>query len=311
MALKSVVLFASCYLVYHHLSSGKLWDKLWLQLATIDTFHPFFVGALLLLPLNWGLESLRWKELANKIEPVSYWQAVEGVLTGLALGFVTPSFLGDFAGRTLQLQTRARARSAGSLVVNSASQFIVTYVFGCMGMLLFANASILPDGRLSTGMAFTMMFTAGAMIWLFFNSRIVVEIFHKAYPKLFINRIIAIIAEYSEAELARTLLLSTIRYGVFSLQFYLLLSLFGVQLPPLTLLSGVFIVFLAKTLIPSLSLVGDLGLREMSAILFFKQFGAADEKVIAACLMLWCINLLLPTLAGLIFILRIRFWPSR
>jgi len=310
MVLKAGVLLGSCYLVYAHLSTDNLWEKLYLQLIQIEVSNPLIVFALLLLPANWGIEAWRWKELANKIEQVSYWQAAEGVLTGVALGFVTPSFIGDFLGRTFQLHTKARNRTAGSLVVNSASQFIVTYFFGCIGILLFAQASLLPFGNFSTGMAVTMIVTAGGAIWLFFNSRLFIDAISRAYPKLFLNKLLAIIGEYSEAELARTLLLSALRYCVFSLQFYLLLLYFGVDLPGITLCSGIFIVFFVKTIIPSLSLVGDLGLREMSAILFFKQFGAADEKVVAACLLLWFINLLIPTLVGLVFILKIRFWHS-
>jgi hypothetical protein len=132
---KFLVLFVSCYIVYEHLTTGGLWLKLAEKLSNVDTSNPFFLLALFLLPFNWGIESLRWRDLARKIEPVSIGQAVVGVLTGVALGFVTPSFLGDYAGRTLQLQTRARARSAGSLILNSASQFIVTYFFGCIGLL--------------------------------------------------------------------------------------------------------------------------------------------------------------------------------
>jgi len=288
----------------------KLWFKLFVLLSRIDLGNPLLLTALVLLPINYGIEALRWKNLASKIEPITFLQALQGTLTGIALGFITPSYIGEYAGRTLSLQSRARARSAGSLLVNSASQFLVTFVFGGVGLLVFTQTTISNNQEVSLGIAVTISLFVAAVIWLFFNARILVGVFTKAYPKLFLNRILAIIGEYSPSELLNTLLLSALRYGVFSIQFYCLLTFFEIGLPISLVFSGIFLVFLSKTLIPSLSLLGDLGLREITAVLFFNQYGAAEEKVIAACLILWCINLLLPTLVGLIFILKIRFWPT-
>jgi hypothetical protein len=98
---------------------------------------------------------------------------------------------------------------------------------------------------------------------------------------------------------------------IFGTQFYLLFQLFGIALPVSIMLPGIAIIYLIKTIIPSLNIVGDLGLREVTALFYFQQFGAWQEKVVAASLLLWCINLLIPTIGGLFLIWRIKLTTKR
>ena len=58
---------------------------------------------------------------------------------------------------------------------------------------------------------------------------------------------------------------------------------------------------------PTFNFLSDLGVREASALLFFERFAVAIEPVILASLLVWIINLLIPTLLSLVFVSKLRF----
>src|SRR5215217_7027317 len=55
--------------------------------SVFSTIHiPVFLLMLVLVPINWALESLKWQKLANKVVAINFWSAFRGTLTGLAVG---------------------------------------------------------------------------------------------------------------------------------------------------------------------------------------------------------------------------------
>jgi hypothetical protein len=117
-----------------------------------------------------------------------------------------------------------------------------------------------------------------------------------------------IIAQYDLSEIRRAFRWALLRYGVFTLQFGLLLLIFDVSLPLSAAVSGIFLVFFAKTLIPALNFLGDLGIREASSLYFFSFYDVEPARIVAVTLTLWCINILLPVLVGIVWVMKIRWW---
>ncbi len=68
------------------------------------------VGLVALSFANWALEARKWQLLARPIVTLGYWQAYRGVLSGLALGLVTPHGLGDYLGRIVQFDHTDRTK---------------------------------------------------------------------------------------------------------------------------------------------------------------------------------------------------------
>jgi hypothetical protein len=310
--LLKIALFAgSIWGVWYQLGQKDLLHKLYSELGLLIGFQPLLLLAVLLLPLNWGAEALKWQFLARKLEPISWWEALQGVVTGVALGFWTPQIIGDYAGRTLQLQTVGRSRSAGAIMLSNASQFIVSYVIGCAGLLYYANVYGFPNYPAVQGLSFTLGIGGCLLVLMYFNCRLFSDIAERSIPKTVLNRVLSILKEYSDKELLVVLLISLGRYLIFASQFYILFHLFQIELPLAVMLPGITIIYLVKTIIPSLNIIGDLGLREVTALFYFQQFGAWQEKVVAASLLLWCINLLIPTIGGLFLIWRIKLTTKR
>ena len=90
-------------------------------------------------------------------------------------------------------------------------------------------------------------------------------------------------------------------------QFVLALSLFNFPLNYQQLGSCVALIFLAKTLIPAINVLGDLGLREFTALFVFKQYNLPAEEIITATFLIWIINVLGPILIGIFLIWKYKW----
>ncbi len=67
------------------------------------------------------------------------------------------------------------------------------------------------------------------------------------------------------------------------------------------------LIFLAKTLIPAVNVLGDLGLREFTALFVFKQYNLPAEQIIAATFLVWIINVLGPILIGIFLLWKYKW----
>jgi uncharacterized membrane protein YbhN (UPF0104 family) len=92
-------------------------------------------------------------------------------------------------------------------------------------------------------------------------------------------------------------------YIVIFLQMFLLLNAFSPVQPGDAFLGFAAMMFL-KSLVP-ISL-GDLGIREAGSVYFYALRGIASATALNAALLLFAINILLPSLIGLLFMPRSR-----
>jgi uncharacterized membrane protein YbhN (UPF0104 family) len=261
----------------------------------------------LLIPVNWGLEAWKWQLLGQKLEEISYLRAFRAVMVGLTLGFITPNRLGDYAGRVLELKSKARLEAIGAVFIGRFCQLVATVLVGSLGLIYFA---LLLYWRAYPGICLSIFFLLlvlnAAMLLLLFNARAMVALVAAVGPLRKLAKYLAIMGSYTFAEMNRVLLLSLVRYFVFLLQFVLLLILFEVRLNPVEYISGVSAAFFLKSVVPSVSLLSDLGVRELSAMYVFGLLGQERLQVLSASLSLWLLNIVVPSAIGLFFVLRLR-----
>lgn len=264
---------------------------------------------LILLPLNWFLEVNKWRFLISPIERLDYQKASEGVLTGITLGFITPNGIGDIAGRILQLSGKERVRGIGAIFMNKISQFYITLFFGSVSFLFFvSNWFSFQYQIIPFILIFFILITNLLFIFPLYNVKAFYYwIKNTSYLKKF-SKYFAILKQYEKQDISYVLLLSLVRYLVFTAQYILMLYFFKVELPLFILLIGVFFIFLAKSVIPTLF---ELGVRETAAVIFFGYFGVSAQNVLLASISIWIINLLIPSLTGLLFIFRIKLISRR
>ncbi|GAA4414524.1 hypothetical protein GCM10023187_44130 [Nibrella viscosa] len=286
------------------------WPAVWQHLRQTNWAGGWALALLLLTPVNWALEALKWKILIRRVEAVSLAEAYQGVLAGLALGFALPAQLGDTTGRVLSLRSGRRAEGVGASLVSGGMQFFVALLFGTAAwgyQLVTVPSRNTPAGWILAGLLLSMLLLGG----------ILVPIRHRL-PKAHTRRrwlrqlltYLAVAGQYTPAELTQAVLVASLRYLTFSFQFYLALRLYGISLSAPDMLAGIGLVFLAKTITPAFNLLSDLGVREAASLWVFAPYGLAVSLVLTATLTLWLVNILLPVLAGLVWVWRLKWSVS-
>lgn len=311
--LKALVLLLMIYFIGQKINQGHLSANItgffWLRLRE----YPYLIlllVAVLLVPVNWGLEAKKWQLLASPLIRLSTFQAARAVLTGLSLGFVTPRSVGDYAGRILESPAAKREGLVGAVLFNRISQSFVTFAAGLAGLFYLFLINGVADVNLWGW--FIPVTLAGTFISFFAlgRGRYLMKEWGSKYSivRPFI-KYTEITGFYTSGEISRLLFFAFLRYGVFSLQFVLILYLTGVDLPPETLFAGVAVVYTLKSVIPAFSFLSDLGVREFSTMLVFSFFSVPEEPIILAGLLVWCLNILIPAIGGSVNVLRFRLKP--
>lgn len=309
---KLLVVLLTLYLIWQAIFTAPdtlLSWKTILQNAWQSPVKGLFIVSAILIPVNWGFEAKKWQLLAQKLEPISYLRAYRAVMVGLTLGFITPNRLGDYAGRVLELKSKQRLEAIGAIFIGRFCQLVATVIVGSVGLLYFIVSffwAAYPG--VSVSIIFLLLALVTATLLFLYNAQAMVAVIAAIKPLKKLVHFVAIMANYSSAEISRLLLLSLGRYAVFLLQFIFLLILFDVKLSALQYVCGVAGTFFIKSIVPSVSLLSDLGVRELSAMYLFGLLGQERLQVLSASLSLWLLNIAMPSLIGLYFVLRLRFF---
>lgn len=270
----------------------------WLELVVVA----------LLTPANWACEARKWQLLAQKVEKITFLQSFKGVLAGLALGFLMPNNVGDAAGRVLSLQSEQRLTGVGAALLANGLQFYVSLWFGTIGWGYF----LLQQPALQQPPQFVLLLllilTLIFGIWLIISRRNTEKYLERFQWFRWIARYVDVITQYELSEIFHAFRWAVVRYTVFTIQFGLLLFTFDLSLPLLPALASIFLVFFAKTLIPALNFLGDLGIREAASLYFFSFYTLEPTRIVAVTLTLWCVNLLVPVLVGMFWVMKTKWW---
>jgi len=65
------------------------------------TFVWYLLYVLFLMPVNWGIEIVKWRYMILKIERITFYKSLKAVLVGITFSSFTPNRVGDYFGRAL------------------------------------------------------------------------------------------------------------------------------------------------------------------------------------------------------------------
>jgi hypothetical protein len=301
------------------------------DLDTIIDFLPAVSGSrnfafllaivLILVPLNQWLEIIKWKFLIDKLEKVSYWNATKAVLTGISVSMFMPNRVGDYLGRVFVLKEADRLQAVLATIMGGIAQLITTILFGCSALLIFFPHYYDMSSQLNIwiylGLILAVMMMLGTIVFAYLNfatfSDIIKRITGRSYARF--RKYAIVFSWYSANVLLRVLVLSMMRYMVFSLQFYLLLLAFQVSIsyPAAMVLIG--LVYLLMTVIPTVALT-ELGVRGSVSLMIFALYFEPLHRwthetslaVVSSTTVLWLLNLAFPALLGIVFVYSLRFF---
>jgi uncharacterized membrane protein YbhN (UPF0104 family) len=280
--------------------------KLWIMLLVF-----------MLMFVNYGLEARKWQLLVGSIQKVSFGRAFKAIFSGQALGFNTPNRVGESAGRAIFLDEGNRLRGIVLSVVGSMSQIIVTFVMGLVS-LIYMRLHIMDDSHHLEGLSIFWLdsliyaITVGILLFilLYFRLSWAIQLLEKipfiAKHRFFVQKL----ENLHWRELTRILFLSCCRYVVFVVQYVLLLQVFDVEIAWLDAASIVCVLFLVLAIVPTIALA-ELGFRGKLSIQLFGLLSTNTIGIVATAAGIWIINLIIPAVAGSLFILGIRLFRNK
>jgi len=319
-----VILILAYWFIYYQVFYRKNLPQIWKVITedfNSDGFTLLLTGVVFLMIVNWAVEALKWRYLMAKIERISFWKAYEAVMTGVTVSSFTPNRIGEYFGRVFILNTGSRVEGILITIVGSMSQLMITIFAGSAGLLAFIPLFLTQNWNVNGYLYYVLVagvvgFNAlilGFYLNVSFLSTLKEKILRNGLKK--IRKFFRIFGFYHNRELISVLLLSLVRYIIFSFQFYILLRLFHVPIPYLDAMMLISLIYYVMAIIPTIALT-ELGIRGSVALYFFGIYfsGVAGTMedinfgVLAASTLLWAINLGLPTLIGSIFVFRLKFF---
>jgi uncharacterized membrane protein YbhN (UPF0104 family) len=173
-----------------------------------------------------------------------------------------------------------------------------------MGISGIASLVILFQWGLVVG-TIAIVVSASLFLFIFFKpnalQRVAMRFRFSFLGRPSIQDLLSAVGIFRQRDLLVSFGLSAGFYMIIYVQMYLLLNAFSPVHAADAFLGFAAMMFL-KSLVP-VSL-GDLGIREASSVYFYALRGIANATALNASLLLFVINILLPSLIGLIFIPR-------
>lgn len=282
-------------------SNGKIYS-----IGYIDWWRPdtrmFGIAALLLLPVNMLLESRKWQVLVRNTVPLTLWQALGSVLTGIAFSMITPNRIGEYPGRMLALKKDFSPRMVSVSILGATAQLMAVLSGGIIGLWQFQQLA----GKWSLILWLGNVIIISLVAAFYFSfSRWSHLIEHIKWLSKF-RRYGAMLKNVSRRMQWTVLGFSLLRFLVFTTQYYFALRWMGLVLPPAQGIALCALFFWAMAVIPSISLA-ETGIRAGVSWQIFQQYGADASVVFTATMMLWLVNLIIPAAIGALMLLRVRY----
>jgi len=304
--LAPVLLVLLLWLIYRQMTGKGSFEADMAQVLQHLRNAPLYLllPILLLAPANWCTEAFKWKLLLRKIEPVKYSKALSSVLTGMAFGLVTPSKIGDFAGRILYLENKNKLRAAIATLIGNTAQTLVTFIAGIAGLIYL---SIAHTGTWQIACLVAAVISGSLLAWIYIR---VDKIAAWAEGKNWLRKVIIsirILKRYSRKDLLQILAVSMFRFIIYNTQFLLVANMMGAGIPMGVGLLASAVMFWLITVIPSF-FVADLGVRGYVAGLVFTDTAIATNAVaiLAGSYTIWLLNWVLPAIIGSLLLLTVR-----
>jgi hypothetical protein len=265
------------------------------------------LAAFLLLFINWGLEAKKWQHLIQLTTSVSYTTSCKAILAGITVSVFTPNRTGEFGGRILFIEGPKRIAAVLITFWSGVAQLLITFIFGAFALSAYFHLWAQPKSPewLVYFLYLASLLLSVSLTILFYHPSLVARLFSNFRFLQGYRAHWEILYSFSPQLLRKALLLSLARYFVFSFQFFLLLYFFHVNIPFIEGWIMIALTFFTVTAIPTITFT-EISIRGSAALVFIGLLSNNHIGIIAASLLLWIINVALPSLAGSYFILRIK-----
>jgi hypothetical protein len=275
------------------------------------------VLVMLLMPLNWAIETFKWYVLVNRFQQLSFLKCYEAILSGVSLAMNTPNRIGEYGGRVLYLDPSFRLRGVALTILCSVSQLFVTLVVGFVSLIVlrphleaahFAGTGL---SKVLVNILFWGVLLMGVLTGLFyFRMQWLVQLL-KWVPFIKEKFSFAFVLEHLKGKLMLQILgLSFLRFMVFAVQYVILWQALEVDISWWQGFWSISLVFLIMAIVPSFA-IADVGIRGKVALGIAGLFSTNTVAILAGTVGIWLLNLIIPALIGSLFLLTIKIFKDR
>lgn len=307
--IKSLIAILSFVFIFYKMKQGNLYSFFFIfgEMLQKPSVFAFLTGCFFLFIINWMLEALKWKRAVSSIEQISFSTSLKSIFTGMAVGFITPNRIGEFAGKILFLQPENRIKGAVLNVLVSFPQLLFTLLLGLLALFFYKSSFVLIIDSNLLDLIVLLAVLAVIICFLFLFK---VSFFFESINKMkWLNKYskhFLVLNSIKKNTILSIVLLSFYRYVTFMLQYLLVFYIFDLQCNILLFFSLTAFYFLLITAIPTF-FITELGVRGSAALLVFGSVFPSVELVLSAILLVWIINLAIPAILGVFFLFQYKY----
>lgn len=278
-----------------------------------DAFTWNLVLVLLLMVINWSIESWKWKLVIGNIQKISFIKAFMAVLSGVSFSVSTPNRVGEYLGRVLYMEEGKRLRAVSLTIVCSMSQLLITLLMGIFGLIFLMPkiyAAEIVSGLWVKVLIYGVITVFVVLTVFYFRLSWLVKWIDRIPGMAHYTYLLNAVEDVHATLLLRLLSLSVIRFFVFGIQYILLFRLFGVEIDWWQGFWAICVMFLVLAIIPTIALV-EIVQRSTVALKIFGLLTTNELGIGLTTVTVWFINLIIPALIGSLLILGIKIFRNR
>lgn len=301
LALKILVVLAAVSFIWYKVTNDETMD--FDQFVNmLDQYRIFSFTNIVILVLftifNWYFEILKWQNLSSHVRENSFRAATRESLASFTAAIFTPSRIGEYGAKCLYY-TRAAWRKVIFLnFLGNMGQLFATYFFGIVGLLFLITKLDLPLP------VFNAILVAGLLLAPFILY-IIMKKFKIRLKGYSVKRLEESFHKVSKEIRWKTILFASLRFLIFTHQFYFLLVQFKIDVSYPLLISAVFSTYILASIIPTM-IIFDAFIKGGFGVWIFGFLQVPQIIVLTIVLTVWILNFALPGLAGSYYVLRYK-----
>ncbi len=257
-----------------------------------------------LIPVNWGIESYKWKIITTPVQKISFSTAQKSVYSAICLGNLAPGRATEFVAKIIFFDAEHRPKITVLHFVNGMFQLCITYLIGFIALVY----KIKSFGDDYLWIAYAAAGVAILVICFFIFCLVKInKVLHYFSNKITQQQHIKHFRySFTKAQLIQLFTFSLIRYIVFSIQMILLIHLFYNGTINLSVILSIALYFLITTTIPMISVI-EPAIRAAVALVVFKDTGISNAALAMASVSIWLVNIIIPSIFGYFILLKQNF----
>lgn len=309
---KPVLLFLSKIIIagglLYFIISRIEFSEIILGLKTVNI--SLLILAFVLTGINIFLQYWKWYVVCEKIlGEKNRKKILISLFQGISGGSFTPARVGEYFGRAIVFKDKSLTQVSIATVIDKFFLLAVISFFGSVTSILLLHYYYQLNIYLTIGFISGLILLSYLVIFILINQgnwKISLISKINKYEKLSnLLKKLSILKQMDKRFSVKLVLITLLFYLTIILQFGVLVAAFSNHFEVINYLWAGSLVMFAKSIVPPVA-IADLGVREGASVFFVRIFGEIGVVGFNASIFLFLINILLPSLIGILFLFKKR-----